>query len=124
GRTLGAMGVVAGGHLIETARSGRVAEYAGQTGPKTNRRIDDALDGVLFIDEAYSLVAERGDDLYGMEALQTLLKRMEDDRNRLVVVLAGYPRPMAALLDANPGLASRFNRAFAFPDYTAVELGR
>ena len=124
GRILGAMGVLARGHLIETDRSGLVAEYAGQTGPKTNRRIDEALDGVLFIDEAYSLVAEHGDDPYGMEALQTLLKRMEDDRDRLVVVLAGYPGPMAALLRANPGLSSRFGRTFAFPDYTALELGR
>ncbi|MBI3409031.1 MAG: AAA family ATPase [Planctomycetes bacterium] len=124
GRILGAMGILARGHLIETDRSGLVAEYAGQTGPKTNLRVNEALDGVLFIDEAYSLVAERGDDPYGMEALQTLLKRMEDDRKRLVVVLAGYPRPMTALLDTNPGLSSRFNRVFAFPDYTAVELGR
>ncbi|HVS36929.1 MAG TPA: AAA family ATPase, partial [Gemmataceae bacterium] len=72
GRILGAMGILSRGHLIETDRSGLVAEYAGQTGPKTNLRIDEALDGVLFIDEAYSLVAERGDDPYGMEALQTL----------------------------------------------------
>jgi SpoVK/Ycf46/Vps4 family AAA+-type ATPase len=124
GRILGAMGILAKGHLIETDRSGLVAEYAGQTGPKTNRRIDEALDGVLFIDEAYSLVAEKGDDPYGAEALQTLLKRMEDNRDRLVVILAGYPRPMQRLLRTNPGLASRFSRAFDFPDYTAVELGR
>jgi hypothetical protein len=124
GRILGAMGILAKGHLIETDRSGLVAEYAGQTGPKTNKRIDEALDGVLFIDEAYSLVAEKGDDPYGTEALQTLLKRMEDNRDRLVVILAGYPRPMTALLRTNPGLTSRFSRTFAFPDYTAVELGR
>jgi hypothetical protein len=123
GRVLGAMGVLAKGHLVETDRSGLVAEYAGQTGPKTHQRIDEALDGVLFIDEAYSLVAEHGDDPYGAEALQALLKRMEDDRDRLVVVLAGYPRPMQALLRHNPGLSSRFPRTFAFPDYTAVELG-
>jgi hypothetical protein len=124
GRILGALGVLAKGHLIETDRSGLVAEYAGQTGPRTHQRIDEALDGVLFIDEAYSLVAEHGDDPYGAEALQTLLKRMEDDRDRLVVVLAGYPRPMEALLHKNPGLSSRFARTFAFPDYTAAELGR
>jgi hypothetical protein len=124
GRILGAMGILARGHLVETDRSGLVAEYAGQTGPKTNRRIDEALDGVLFIDEAYSLVAERGDDPYGMEALQTLLKRMEDERERLVVVLAGYPEQMASLLETNPGLSSRFSRTFEFPDYTAAELGR
>jgi SpoVK/Ycf46/Vps4 family AAA+-type ATPase len=124
GRILGAMGILPKGHLIETDRSGLVAEYAGQTAPKTNLRINEALDGVLFIDEAYSLVADSGDDPYGTEALQTLLKRMEDDRDRLVVILAGYPGPMEALLEVNPGLSSRFGRTFAFPDYTAAELGR
>lgn len=124
GRILGAMGILAKGHLIETDRSGLVAEYAGQTAPKTNLRISEALDGVLFIDEAYSLVAESGDDPYGTEALQALLKRMEDDRDRLVVILAGYPGPMAALLETNPGLSSRFSRTFEFPDYSAAELGR
>jgi hypothetical protein len=124
GRILGAMGILARGHLIETDRSGLVAEYAGQTAPKTMRRIDESLDGVLFIDEAYSLVAEAGEDPYGMEALQTLLKRMEDDRGRLVVILAGYPRPMERLLRSNPGLSSRCSRTFDFPDYSAVELGR
>ena len=84
------MGILETGHLIETDRSGLVAEYAGQTAPKTNKKVDEALDGVLFIDEAYSLVHESGDDPYGREAVQTLLKRMEDDRDRLVVVLAGY----------------------------------
>jgi hypothetical protein len=124
GRILGAMGILAKGHLVETDRSGLVAEYAGQTAPKTNQRVDEALDGVLFIDEAYSLVAESGDDPYGTEALQTLLKRMEDDRDRLVVILAGYPGPMEALLHANPGLSSRFGRTFTFLDYTAAELGQ
>jgi hypothetical protein len=124
GRILGAMGILARGHLIETDRSGLVAEYAGQTAPKTHKRIDEALDGVLFIDEAYSLMAEKGDDPYGAEAVQTLLKRMEDDRDRLVVILAGYPRPMERLLRSNPGLSSRFGRTFVFPDYTAGELGR
>jgi hypothetical protein len=124
GRILGAMGILSRGHLIETDRSGLVAEYAGQTGPKTNLRVNEALDGVLFIDEAYSLVADSGDDPYGTEALQILLKRMEDDRDRLVVIVAGYPEPMAGLLDVNPGLSSRFGRTFAFPDYRAPELGR
>jgi hypothetical protein len=123
GRILGAMGILARGHLIETDRSGLVAEYAGQTAPKTNKRIDDALDGVLFIDEAYSLIAEKGEDPYGAEAVQTLLKRMEDNRDRLVVILAGYPKPIARLLHSNPGLSSRFGRTFEFPDYTARELG-
>ena len=124
GRILGAMGILARGHLVETDRSGLVAEYAGQTAPKTNRRLDEALGGVLFIDEAYSLVAEGGEDAYGTEALQVLLKRMEDDRGRLVVILAGYPGPMERLLRSNPGLSSRFGRTFVFPDYSAPELGR
>ena len=123
GRIFGAMGILARGHLIETDRSGLVAEYAGQTAPKTHKRIDEALDGVLFIDEAYSLLAEKGDDPYGAEAVQALLKRMEDDRDRLVVILAGYPRPMELLLRSNPGLSSRFGRTFVFPDYSARELG-
>ncbi len=123
GRLFGAMGIVPRGHLIETDRSGLVAEYAGQTAPKAHKKIDEALDGVLFIDEAYSLVAEKGDDPYGAEALQVLLKRMEDNRDRLVVVLAGYPQPMDRLLRSNPGLSSRFNRHFRFPDYTEGELG-
>ena len=103
GRIFGAMGILNKGHLVETDRSGLVAEYAGQTGPKTNKRIDEALDGVLFIDEAYSLVAESNEDAYGREAVQTLLKRMEDDRQRLVVILAGYPEPMEALLAEQSG---------------------
>jgi AAA+ superfamily predicted ATPase len=124
GRIYGAMGLLSKGHLVETDRSGLVAEYAGQTAPKAHKKINEALDGVLFIDEAYSLVADKGDDPYGTEALQVLLKRMEDDRERLVVVLAGYPRPLERLLKSNPGLSSRFGRQFAFPDYTAAELGR
>jgi AAA+ superfamily predicted ATPase len=124
GKLFGTTGLLARGHLVETDRSGLVAEYAGQTAPKAHKKIDEALDGVLFIDEAYSLVAEKGDDPYGSEALQVLLKRMEDDRGRLVVVLAGYPKPLDRLLRSNPGLSSRFNRCFAFPDYSAAELGR
>jgi len=123
GRVFGAMGILVKGHLIETDRSGLVAEYAGQTGPKTNARITEALDGALFIDEAYSLVAETGDDPYGAEAVQALLKRMEDDRERLVVILAGYPSPMDRLLKSNPGISSRFSRRLEFPDYNPAELG-
>src|SRR5581483_11877015 len=111
-------------HLVETDRSGLVAEFVGQTAPKAHKKIDEALDGVLFIDEAYSLVAEAGEDPYGNEALQVLLKRMEDDRHRLVVILAGYPQPMERLLHENPGLSSRFNRNFYFSDYTAAQLGQ
>ena len=99
-----------------------MAEYAGQTGPKTNQCVDEAIDGLLFIDEAYSLVSADGDDPFGKEALQTLLKRMEDDRDRLVVVLAGYPKPMEQLVSSNPGLSSRFNRTLQFTDYQPVEL--
>jgi hypothetical protein len=124
GKLFGAMGLLARGHLVETDRSGLVAEYVGQTAPKAHKKIDEAQGGVLFIDEAYSLVAEKGDDPYGSEALAVLLKRMEDDRGRLVVILAGYPKPLDRLLRSNPGLSSRFNRCFAFPDYSAAELGR
>jgi hypothetical protein len=124
GQIYGAMGVLAQGHLVETDRSGLVAQYAGQTATKTNQLIDRAIDGVLFIDEAYSLVADCGDDPYGREALQTLLKRMEDDRDRLAVVLAGYPEPMERLLKANPGLSSRFGRSLTFCDYDCIELAQ
>jgi hypothetical protein len=124
GKIFGSMGVLKKGHLIETDRSGLVAEFAGQTGPKTNKKIDEALDGVLFIDEAYTLIASTGDDPYGRQAVQTLLKRMEDDRDRLVVILAGYPREMHTLLQSNPGLSSRFSRNLEFEDYRPVELAR
>lgn len=124
GELLGALGLVAKGHLIEADRSALVAGYMGQTAERTNKVIDRALDGVLFIDEAYSLVSSEGDDPYGHEALQILLKRMEDDRDRLVVVLAGYPDEMQRLLAANPGLGSRFQRTLSFPDYPVVELCR
>jgi hypothetical protein len=87
-------------------------------------KIDEALDGVLFIDEAYALIHAEGDDPYGHEAVQTLLKRMEDDRDRLVVILAGYPDEMSALLDSNPGLMSRFSRHLKFADYLPLELAR
>jgi SpoVK/Ycf46/Vps4 family AAA+-type ATPase len=115
------MGVVNKGHLVETDRSGLVAEYVGQTAVKTNKVIDSALDGVLFIDEAYTLV-QGGNNDYGGEAIATLLKRMEDDRDRLVVILAGYTDEMKRFIDSNPGLHSRFNRYINFPDYSAQEL--
>lgn len=115
------LGILKKGHLVETDRSGLVAEYVGQTAVKTNKIIDSALDGVLFIDEAYSLVQGGGSD-YGQEAIATLLKRMEDDRNRLVVVLAGYSEDMKRFIDSNPGLQSRFNRYIHFSDYSVYEL--
>ena len=115
------LGVLKKGHLVETDRSGLVAEYVGQTAVKTNRVIDSALDGMLFIDEAYSLV-DGGKEDYGKEAIATLLKRMEDDRSRLVVILAGYTTEMRRFIDSNPGLQSRFNRYIDFPDYSVNEL--
>ncbi|MGV3484885.1 MAG: AAA family ATPase [Planctomycetaceae bacterium] len=120
----GALGILAKGHLVETDRSGLVAEYAGQTGPKTNAKIDEALDGVLFIDEAYTLVDESGQDQYGREAVQTLLKRMEDQRDRLVVILAGYPDEMDKMIRSNPGLTSRVGTTMEFDDYNPEDLCR
>ena len=117
------LGVVKKGHLVETDRSGLVAEYVGQTAVKTNKVIDTAIDGVLFVDEAYTLV-QGGDRDYGGEAIATLLKRMEDDRDRLVVVLAGYTNEMKQFINSNPGLQSRFSRYIEFPDYTATELAK
>lgn len=121
-RALAGLAVVSGGHMVETDRSGLVAGYAGQTSLKTNACIDKAINGVLFIDEAYSLVSSEKDDPFGHEAVQVLLKRMEDDRDSLVVILAGYPEPMDGLLQSNPGLSSRFQRTIHFPDYTAEEM--
>jgi SpoVK/Ycf46/Vps4 family AAA+-type ATPase len=124
GKIFGAMGVLKKGHLVETDRSGLVAEFMGQTATKSQAKINEALDGVLFIDEAYSLVSKEGQDVYGSEAIQTLLKRAEDDRKRLVVILAGYPDEMDALLKSNPGLSSRFDRVLHFDDYSPIELAR
>ena len=122
GKLLQGLGILNQGQTIEADRSTLVAQYAGQTAPRVHECIDRALDGVLFIDEAYSLVAESGEDAFGNEAIQVLLKRMEDDRDRIVVVLAGYPAPMQRMLRSNPGLTSRFQRILNFPDYTPPEL--
>ena len=116
------LGILKKGHLVEVQRSDLVGEYLGQTAPKTNTKIDEALDGILFIDEAYTLSAGGEKDSYGMEAINTLLKRMEDDRDRLVVILAGYSNEIKQFINSNPGLESRFNRYIHFEDYSAEEL--
>jgi hypothetical protein len=122
GRIYKSLGVLKKGHLIECDRAALVGEYVGQTAPRTNAVVDSALDGILFIDEAYSLVKEHED--YGQEAIETLLKRMEDERNRLIVIVAGYPEEMGRFIHSNPGLQSRFSRFIEFPDYTPQELCR
>ncbi len=115
------LGVLKKGHLVETDRSGLIAEYVGQTATKTNAVIDSAINGVLFIDEAYALTNSSEQD-YGGEAIATLLKRMEDDRDSLVVIVAGYTEEMKHFIESNPGLQSRFNRYIEFPDYSPQEL--
>ncbi|HEX9767491.1 MAG TPA: AAA family ATPase [Nitriliruptorales bacterium] len=121
GELYAAYGVVESGHLVETDRSGLVAEYVGQTAIKTRKAIDAALDGILLIDEAYAL-ARGGPGDFGKESIDALVKAMEDNRDRLVIVAAGYPEPMAQFLSANPGLSSRFATIIPFPDYTDHEL--
>jgi Holliday junction resolvasome RuvABC ATP-dependent DNA helicase subunit len=115
------LGVVSKGQLVETDRSGLVAGYVGQTAPKVTDVTRQALGGVLFIDEAYALV-QGGEQDFGREAIAALLKQMEDHRDDLVVIVAGYPAPMAAFLDANPGIRSRFSKTLEFPDYTDDEM--
>ena len=120
-RYLKAIGALKGGQLVEVTRADLVGRYTGHTAPLTNSVIESALGGVLFIDEAYSLY--RGEqDSFGLEAIDTLVKGMEDHRDELVVILAGYTREMEIFLTANSGLASRFPNRIEFPDYTAVEL--
>ncbi|WP_345543402.1 AAA family ATPase [Streptomyces chitinivorans] len=124
GKVFAGLGLLARGHVVEAQRVDLVGQHLGETAIKTSRIIDEALDGVLFIDEAYALsnTGYSGGDAFGKEALQVLLKRAEDDRHRLVVVLAGYPNEIADLLSTNPGLASRFNTRVDFPAYSADEL--
>jgi SpoVK/Ycf46/Vps4 family AAA+-type ATPase len=120
-----AMGFLATGQLIETDRSGLVAGYVGQTAIKTSEVVKKAIGDLLFIDEAYALApSERGSDgdPYGQEVIDTLLKTMEDNRDQLVVIVAGYTAPMQHFLMSNPGLQSRFTRFIDFPDYPPNEL--
>jgi replication-associated recombination protein RarA len=116
------IGFLRKGHCVEVSRSDLVAGYVGQTALKTKEKVREALDGILFIDEAYSLSRMSEND-YGQEAIDTLVKSMEDYRGRLIVIAAGYPGPMNSFLSSNPGLRSRFTTNIHFPDFSILELG-
>ena len=116
------LGILSKGHLIETDRSGLVGGYLGQTAIKTQEVIQSAMGGILFIDEAYALAPKRQDDAYGQEAIDTILKAMEDHRDDLIVIVAGYPGLMDNFIHSNPGLESRFNKYIFFEDYNPEEL--
>ena len=122
GRIYKASGRLSKGHLVETDRQSLVGGYVGQTAIKTKEKLDEAAGGVLFVDEAYSLAPEGGENDFGQEAITTILKYMEDNRNDFVLIAAGYPAEMQRFLNSNPGLVSRFNDTISFPDYTVEEL--
>jgi len=122
GELFRSLGLLVKGHVVEVGRAQLVAGYVGQTALKTSDRIEEALDGVLFIDEAYALSASRDGNDFGREAIDALNQQMENLRGRIAVIAAGYPGPMAEFLDANPGLASRFTVRVDFPDYSGGEL--
>lgn len=115
------LGVLEKGHLVEVDRSGLVKGYLGQTAERVQEVVKEAMGGILFIDEAYTLTVNKGEGDYGQEAVDTLLKAMEDNRDNLIVIVAGYPELMAAFLESNPGLKSRFNKFVYFEDYTAEQ---
>lgn len=116
------LGILTGGQLVEVDRGSLVSGFIGQTATKTREVIEDALGGILFIDEAYTLVVGKGENDFGQEAVDTLLKAMEDYRDELIVIVAGYPDLMEEFLESNPGLKSRFNKFIYFDDYTAEEM--
>src|SRR5262249_2237903 len=124
GRIYKEAGLLRSGRVVDTKRNDLVAGYTGQTALKTQKVIDAAIDGVLFIDEAYSLTPTAGGDNYGEEAINTLIEAMETYRDRLVVIVAGYRSEMKHFIDSNPGLRSRFKTIIDFPDYDTESLFR
>lgn len=122
GKIFKAMGLLEKGHVVETDRAGLVGQYIGETAQKTEKIISDAIGGLLFVDEAYTLVKKGGGQDFGQEAIDTLLKRMEDKAGQFAVIAAGYPDEMQSFLESNPGMKSRFTHFFNFEDYTPDEM--